>query len=195
MLRGLIGNCHAVPLAQLTCPHPRAVHDDIRFDGLARDQPHAGHFRQGTSFVGSRRRAVDCHPLQYSDAVHPGALGECHRCVSGIGPSVVLDVESRQHIGHVHRRTSILHLLRRYFNHVHPAMPIERRHPPVVLQPIPIGGQLYKSDGQEAAVHPRLLRQYIRVQIAGVPSHGRRRHRERTERVDQAGGVPRRSAR
>ena len=69
------------------------------------------------------------------------------------------------------------------------APPVEGRDPPVLLEPVAVGGHLDEADRLEPGRQARLGLE-PRVQVAGVGAHRRRGLRRRPEGDDQPRRVP-----
>ena len=182
MLSSLQRNVDPCGLAQLACPHPGAVDDELGFD-LAGVGAYAGDGAATLHDTGHRDTFEDGGPLQAC------SLGQCHRHVHGIGATILLHVEAGEDVVGASQWEQLVDFLGRDLVHINAAVAIERGNSPVLLEPIGLGRQLDEADSVETR---RLagLRLEARVQIARVLAHLCRRLRQRAERDHQARRVP-----
>ena len=91
MLRGLIGHRHAGPLGQLPGPHASAVHDV-----LALDVALLGADPDDATVPGQDIK--DWSLLQNRHTLHARTLGQRHRRIDGVDPTILWDVEPREQV-------------------------------------------------------------------------------------------------
>ena len=182
VLGGLQRDVHPGQLAKLPGPHPGAVDDVLGLDVAAR-RAHAGHRAAAGQEPGYRRALDDPR------AAHPGAPGQRHRHVDRVHPAVGRDIEAGQHVIGPRQREQLGDLARRDLVHLHAAQPVERRDPPVLLQPPRLDGQLDEPDLLQAGREPGLGLQ-PGVQVPGVHPQLGRGLRGRAEGGHQPGRVP-----
>ena len=187
VLGGLQRDVDARPRAELAGPHAGAV-DDV----LGLDRPRA--VVDAGDRAAMRRDAGDGDALDDRRALLAGASGERHRHVDRVHAAVVGDVEAGEDVVGAGEREHLGDLGGRDLLHVDAAVAVERRDPPVLLEPIRVGGELDEADRLEPGRLPGLGLE-PRVQVARVLAHLGRGLRRRAERHHQPGRVPRRAGR
>ena len=146
-------------------------------------RPHAGDRAPRLQEPGDRHALDDRHPELAR------ALGQRHRDVDRVGPAVLGHVEAGQDVVGAGQREQLADLTGRDLLHVDAAPPVERGHPPVLLQPVGVGRHLDEAHRLEAGRQPGLGLQ-AGVEVAGVLPHLGRGLGRRTEGDDQPGRVP-----
>ena len=182
VLGGLQRHAHAGQIGQLARPQPGTVHHVLALD-LAGRGAHPGDRPAPGQEAGHRGLLDDPHPA------HPGALGQRHRDVDRVDPAVLRHVEPGQHVVGAGQWEQPLHLAGRDLLHVHPAEPVERRDPAVLLQPVGVGGDLDEADRLEPGGLAGLRLQPA-VELAAVLPELGRGLRRGPERHHQPGRVP-----
>ena len=163
MLGGLVGDRDAGARPELTRPHAGAVDDDIGFD-VAASRADAGDAPAVLQHAGDRHALDDFHAPQAR------AFRERHGDVHRVHAAVFLHVEAGLDVLHLRQRKKLLHFARRDLVHVHAAVAVERRDPPVLFEPVLVGRDLDEADRREAGGLAG-LRLQARVQGARVFAH------------------------
>ncbi len=120
----------------------------------------------------------------------PGAAGQRHGDVDGVGAAVAGDGEAGEHVVDPGEREQLLHLGRRDLADVDTAVPVEGGDPAVFLEAVGVRGELDEADGAEArrlaglGLQPGVEVPRVHPQLGLGGRHG-------PERDHQSGGVPR----
>ena len=187
MLGRLQRDNDTITLAELPSPHARAVHDVLALDIAALRA-------DANNSPGLGEHLADSDALKDADALHACALGQRHRCVDGVDPTVSRDVEPGQQIGRVGKREPFGDLRWADLVDIEPDVAVEGRHSPVLLQPTRIRGGLNEAHrlepGRQASLRLKPL-----VELAGVLTHRHRRLGHRPEAGHQSGRMPGRARR
>src|SRR6516164_8495091 len=183
MLGRLERDVYPGQFAELARPHPGAVDHELRLDVALRGAD-PGHRAAAPQEPGNR------HALDDPGATHPGSLGQRHRHVDRVHPPVARDVEPGEHVVGPREREQARDLGGRDLVDLHPAQPVERGDPPVLLEPPRLDRQFDQPDlfqpGRLAG-----LRLQPRVQVPGVHPQLGRGLRGGAERRHQPRRVPR----
>ena len=182
VLGGLQRDVHPGQLAELPGPDPGTVDDVLGLEVTVR-RADPGHRAAALQEAGDGRAFDDPH------APHPGPPGQRHGHIDRVHPAIARDVEAGQHVIDPGQRKQAGHRTRRDLLHLYAAQPVERGHPPVLLQPPRLDGQLDQPDLLQAGREPG-LRLQPGVQVPGVHPQLGRGLRGRAEGGHEPGRVP-----
>ena len=168
--------------AKLPCPHAGAIDDVVRLDVAGRSTYAAD---AAAVFVHSER----AHTLENLHAALARTLGQRHRHVDRIHAAVLAHVEPSLDIIDFRQREQRLDLARRNFLHVHPAIAIEGRDAPELLQPVAIVRHLDEPHRHETRRLPGFGFEAL-IEIARVLADLGRGLRGGTEGHHEPGRMP-----
>ena len=100
--------------------------------------------------------SVTAHALEDAYAELPRALGQRGGQVDGVDPPVAGHVEAGQQVVGLRPREQVAHLARGDLVDLEAEVPLERRDPAVLLQPVGVGRRLDQPDRLEARRLPGL---------------------------------------